>query len=190
VVELIRREAARYGVAIHHSELVGLIPQEALIDGRRVVPAAGPVSSRSRCWRPAWQPSGMLPPAPNRRSPVRAFWRRWRQALLRPARLSGSLCRPPVCRAGRHGGAPDVGKKKYAAVESQMQALAAQQIYYAAGCSRPWSRMPPPTAGDCSFQAAQGHARKQQARLSAIEQATLGAIQVPLETAQHARGRR
>jgi glutamate formiminotransferase/formiminotetrahydrofolate cyclodeaminase len=32
VVEMIRREAARYGVAIHHSELVGLIPQEALID--------------------------------------------------------------------------------------------------------------------------------------------------------------
>ncbi|MCS6906545.1 MAG: glutamate formimidoyltransferase [Anaerolineales bacterium] len=32
VQEMIRREAARYGVAIHHSELVGLIPQEALID--------------------------------------------------------------------------------------------------------------------------------------------------------------
>jgi len=32
VVELIRREAARYGVAIQHSELVGLIPQEALED--------------------------------------------------------------------------------------------------------------------------------------------------------------
>jgi glutamate formiminotransferase / formiminotetrahydrofolate cyclodeaminase len=32
VVELIRREAARYGVGIHHSELVGLIPQDALID--------------------------------------------------------------------------------------------------------------------------------------------------------------
>lgn len=32
VVEFIRREAERYGVAIHHSELVGLIPQDALID--------------------------------------------------------------------------------------------------------------------------------------------------------------
>ncbi len=32
VVETIRREAARYGVGIHHSELVGLIPQEALVD--------------------------------------------------------------------------------------------------------------------------------------------------------------
>ena len=32
VVETIRREANRYGVAVHHSELVGLIPQEALVD--------------------------------------------------------------------------------------------------------------------------------------------------------------
>jgi glutamate formiminotransferase/formiminotetrahydrofolate cyclodeaminase len=32
VVEFIRREAQRYGVAIHHSELVGLIAQEALVD--------------------------------------------------------------------------------------------------------------------------------------------------------------
>lgn len=32
VVEFIRREARRYGVNVHHSELVGLIPEEALID--------------------------------------------------------------------------------------------------------------------------------------------------------------
>jgi len=32
VVEMIRREAARYGVNVSHSELVGLIPQEALVD--------------------------------------------------------------------------------------------------------------------------------------------------------------
>jgi glutamate formiminotransferase/formiminotetrahydrofolate cyclodeaminase len=32
VVEFIRREAERYGVGIHHSELVGLMPQEALVD--------------------------------------------------------------------------------------------------------------------------------------------------------------
>jgi glutamate formiminotransferase/formiminotetrahydrofolate cyclodeaminase len=32
VVEFIRREAERYGVGVHHSELVGLIPEEALVD--------------------------------------------------------------------------------------------------------------------------------------------------------------
>lgn len=35
VVEMIRREAQRYGVGIHHAELVGLIPQSALIDAAR-----------------------------------------------------------------------------------------------------------------------------------------------------------
>lgn len=32
VVETIRREAQRYGVGIHHSEVVGLLPQDALVD--------------------------------------------------------------------------------------------------------------------------------------------------------------
>jgi glutamate formiminotransferase/formiminotetrahydrofolate cyclodeaminase len=32
VVETIRHEAGRYGYAIHHSELIGLIPQAALVD--------------------------------------------------------------------------------------------------------------------------------------------------------------
>ena len=32
VVETIRRETSRYGVMIHHAELVGLIPQAALVD--------------------------------------------------------------------------------------------------------------------------------------------------------------
>jgi glutamate formiminotransferase / formiminotetrahydrofolate cyclodeaminase len=32
VVEMIRREARRYGVGVHRSELVGLIPQDALVD--------------------------------------------------------------------------------------------------------------------------------------------------------------
>jgi glutamate formiminotransferase/formiminotetrahydrofolate cyclodeaminase len=32
VLEMIRCEAARYGVAVHHTELVGLLPQEALSD--------------------------------------------------------------------------------------------------------------------------------------------------------------
>jgi glutamate formiminotransferase/formiminotetrahydrofolate cyclodeaminase len=32
VVETIRREAQRYGVGVHHSELVGMIPQDALVD--------------------------------------------------------------------------------------------------------------------------------------------------------------
>lgn len=32
VVEMIRREAERYGVGVHHSELVGLVPNKAILD--------------------------------------------------------------------------------------------------------------------------------------------------------------
>ena len=32
VVEMIRREAGRYGVQVHHSELVGLVPNQAVVD--------------------------------------------------------------------------------------------------------------------------------------------------------------
>ncbi len=32
VVEMVRREAQRFGVNLHHCELVGLVPQEALVD--------------------------------------------------------------------------------------------------------------------------------------------------------------
>ena len=32
VVEMIRSEAARYGVQVHHSELVGLVPNKAILD--------------------------------------------------------------------------------------------------------------------------------------------------------------
>lgn len=35
VMELIRREAARYGVTVTHSEVVGLIPRDALIEAAR-----------------------------------------------------------------------------------------------------------------------------------------------------------
>jgi glutamate formiminotransferase/formiminotetrahydrofolate cyclodeaminase len=32
VMEMVRKETQRYGVGVHHSELVGLIPQQALVD--------------------------------------------------------------------------------------------------------------------------------------------------------------
>ena len=32
VTDLVRREAARYGAGIHHAELIGLIPEQALVD--------------------------------------------------------------------------------------------------------------------------------------------------------------
>lgn len=32
VTETVRREAERYGTSIHHSEIVGLVPNQALVN--------------------------------------------------------------------------------------------------------------------------------------------------------------
>ena len=40
VFETVKREAARYGVSVLESEIVGLVPSAALTAGRRVLPAA------------------------------------------------------------------------------------------------------------------------------------------------------
>jgi len=45
VVEFIRREAQRYGVSIHHSELVGLIPQDAQAEAFSSVTFSGLASN-------------------------------------------------------------------------------------------------------------------------------------------------
>jgi glutamate formiminotransferase/formiminotetrahydrofolate cyclodeaminase len=51
VVETVRREAERYGVGIHHSELVGLVPQD-LDRCCRVVHATGSIRARSNSRKP------------------------------------------------------------------------------------------------------------------------------------------
>jgi glutamate formiminotransferase / formiminotetrahydrofolate cyclodeaminase len=63
VVEFIRREAERYGVGIHHSELVGLIPQEALVDAA-VWYTQLDAFSKNRFSNP-----GCIPPPPPLRTP-------------------------------------------------------------------------------------------------------------------------
>ena len=47
VFELVKREAARYGVAVLESEIIGLVPAAALTASRGVVPADGHVYGRS-----------------------------------------------------------------------------------------------------------------------------------------------
>ena len=51
VFEIVKREAARYGVVVLESEIVGLVPSAALIVGRGVLPAARAVQGRIRCSR-------------------------------------------------------------------------------------------------------------------------------------------
>ena len=187
VVELIRREAARYGVAIHHSELVGLIPQEALIDAavwylqldqfepQQVLETRlAAVRDASASTQSPESSAGFLEAlAAGTAAPGGGSAAAYAGAMS--AALGGMVARLTV------------GKKKYAAVESQMQALAAQADILR---SRLFQAVEQDAAAYsqviAAFKLPKDTPEQQQARLSAIEQATLGAIQVPLETAQHA----
>ena len=125
VVELIRREAERYGVAVHHSELVGLIPQEALVEAARwylQLDQFEPEQVLERRLAAAQAKNEADNAAP------RAAADDFLDALAdgTPAPGGGSA----AAYAGAAGAALvammarlTIGKKKYAAVEAQMQAV-------------------------------------------------------------------
>ncbi len=183
VVETIRREAARYGVAIHHSELVGLIPQEALVDSavwyaqmdgfdkgqilETRLYAASAASQTPDC--PSFIDELAAPtPTPGGGSAA-AFSAAMGAGLV--TMVTGLT----------------IGKKKYAEVEAQMQAVRVhaeklrEELTYAVDDD----------AG--AFEAVMGAYRlpkdtpeQQLARSASIESATLNAAHVPLHVAEDA----
>ena len=119
VVEFIRREAARYGLGIHHCELVGLIPQEALVD--------------AAVWYTqldGFDKSQILE--------SRLFTAESKPSNGRPSSFTEELAAPTPTPGGGSAGAfagamgaaltamvagLTIGKKKYAEVEAEMQAI-------------------------------------------------------------------
>ena len=183
VVEMIRREAQRYGVGIHHSELVGLIPQEALIDAAvwytqldafdeeqvletRLVDASAsssqpkPVSFIEELAAPTATPGG---------GSAGAYAGAMGAALI--AMVAGLT----------------IGKKKYAGVEAQMQAIRVM-----AESLR--KELTQAVDDDSSaFEAVMGAFKlpkekeeEQANRNAAIQVATLNAARVPLRVAKDA----
>jgi glutamate formiminotransferase/formiminotetrahydrofolate cyclodeaminase len=119
VVETIRREAQRYGVALHHSELVGLIPQDALVDAA-VWYTQLDAFDREQVLESRLVDSSASAPQP---APVSFI-----EELAAPTATPGGGS------AGAYAGAMGaglvamvagltIGKKKYSAVEAQMQAI-------------------------------------------------------------------
>jgi glutamate formiminotransferase / formiminotetrahydrofolate cyclodeaminase len=119
VVETIRREAQRYGVGIHHSELVGLIPQEALVDAA-VWYTQLDAFDNEQVLESRLVDSSAAAPQPK---PVSFI-----------EELAAATATPGGGSAGAYAGAMGaalvamvagltIGKKKYAAVEAQMQAI-------------------------------------------------------------------
>ncbi len=191
VVEMIRHEAARYGVGIHHSELVGLIPQEALMEAA------------------AWylQLDGF--------KPEQILEQRLYEAVqgsmlkvegstfnLQPATfldaLASSAPTPGGGSAAAYAGAMaaglvamvaklTIGKNKYAAVEAQMTEILNQAEKLRADLTVAVDEDSAAFEGVmAAFKLAKDTPAQETDRNKAIEAATLTAAQVPLSVAQKA----
>jgi len=180
VVELIRREAARYGVSIRHSELVGLIPQEALID-----------AARWHLQLDQFEPEQILEyrlAAVQQQSAPSAS-EDFLDALAdgTPAPGGGSA----AAYAGAAGAALaamvarlTLGKKKYAEVEPQMTALLAEAEQLRGDLKGMIEKDAQAFRAVMeTFKLPRDTDEEAALRLQAIDRATLEAAQVPLDTA-------
>jgi glutamate formiminotransferase/formiminotetrahydrofolate cyclodeaminase len=191
VVEFIRREAQRYGVGIHHCELVGLIPQEALVDAAVWYTQLDQFDKaqvlESRLFSPLPLGEGQgggASPSPEPASFIEQL------AAPTPTPGGGS--------AGAYAGAMGaglvamvagltIGKKKYADVEAEMQAIrvVAENLR---------KELTQAVDDDSSafevlmatFKMPKDTGEQKSARSAAIVQATLNAAHIPLHVAGHA----
>jgi glutamate formiminotransferase/formiminotetrahydrofolate cyclodeaminase len=182
IVETVRREAERHGVGIHHSEVVGLIPQAALIE-----------AARSYLQLDQFHPEQVLE---SRLYAAQGSGSAARQAFLNE--LADGMPTPGGGSAAAYAAAMGaslvamvarltIGKKKYAAVEVRMHAIADQ----ADGLRTVLS-----SAVERDAQAFEGvlaatHLPKETeaekaARQAALEEATIQAAAIPLDVARQA----
>ncbi len=186
VVEFIRREAGRYGVGGHHSELVGLIPQEALVDAAVWYTQLDQFSPEqileSRLF------SSPTADASNSAGSGSSFI----EQLAAPTPTPGGGS------AGAYAGAlgaalvamvagVTIGKKKYADVEAEMQAVrvVAENLR---------SELTQAVDDDAAsfevlmakFKLPKETEEQKTARDASIAQATLNAARIPLHVAEHA----
>src|SRR5512134_3279204 len=183
VVETIRREARRYGVGIHHSELVGLIPQEALVDAA-VWYTQLDAFDKEQVLETRLVDASASAPQPK---PVSFI-----EELAAPTATPGGGS------AGAYAGAMGagliamvagltIGKKKYAGVEAQMQAIRGM----AEGLRKELTQAVDDDSS--AFEAVMGAFKlpketeeEQTKRNAAIHVATLNAAHVPLHVAKDA----
>lgn len=176
VMELIRREAARYGVGIHHSELVGLIPEGALVDAA------------------VWYLQL------DQFDPEQILEQRLQQAMpVSPDFLDALAADTPTPGGGSasaYSGAAGaalvamvarltLGRKKYAAVEDQMRAVLEQAETLRADLNTAvQADARAYEAVMAAYKLPKDTPDEQARRAQAIETASLMAAQVPLEVAQ------
>jgi len=184
VVEMIRREAARYGVALHHSELVGLIPQAALVDAAvwyMQLDQFEPQQVFEQRLDAAMHETGK-----DQASSPQPFLDALAAGTAAPGGGSASAC------SGAAGAALvamvarlTIGKKKYATVEERMKSILEQAEALRASLSR--AIQEDAAAFEAVMQAfklPKDSPQEQEQRTQAIEAATLQAARVPLEVAR------
>lgn len=192
VVETIRREAGRYGVGIHHSELVGLIPLAAMVD-------TAVWYTQMDQFVPDQVLETKLYQALQEEGPQEA------QAAQGPPThldfldsLAAGSATPGGGSAAAYAGAMGaslvamvarltIGKKKYAQVEAEMETILEQaeslRRELAADVARDATAFEGVMA---AFQLPKDTEREQEVREEAIEEAYIEAARVPLEVAEKA----
>jgi glutamate formiminotransferase/formiminotetrahydrofolate cyclodeaminase len=186
VVELIRREAARYAVGVHHCELVGLIPQPALVD-----------AAQWYLQLDQFEPEQVLE---QRIADAQQF------AVSAPLggdfldALAAGTAAPGGGSAAAYAGAAGaalvamvarltIGKKKYAQVEAEMQTMLEKAETLRAELSQAIQEDASAFEGVmAAFKLPKDNPKQQVERQKAIDAATLAAAQVPLEVARKAAG--
>ena len=182
VVEMIRREAERYGVGVHHSELVGLIPQEALVD--------------AAVWYT--QLDQFVPEQVLEQRLQAALSERKAAEIDFLEALAGGTATPGGGAAAAHAGAAGaalaamvarltVGKKKYASVETRMQAIIEQAEGLRGSLSAAVKKDSAAFEGYMAASRLPKETPEQQSvREEAIQRAVLQTIQVPLSVSRQA----
>lgn len=183
VVEMVRREAERYGVGVQHSELVGLVPQEALVDAAvwytqldQFEPAQ---ILESRLFGAAGEPSQAAPSSADfldelaSASPAPGGGSAAAHTAAAAAALVSMVCRLTV------------GKKKYAAVEGEMWPMIERSEALRARLN---AIVKEDAASFTAFMTATKLPKETEEQIAlreaAIEKATLEAARVPYETVQ------
>ena len=182
VVETVRREAQSHGVAIHHAELVGLIPQAALVEAAQWYLQLDP-------FHPEQVLESRLYAAQGQGSSARQVFLD-ELAAGTPTPGGGSAAAYAAGMAAclvAMVAQLTIGKKKYAAVEARMQAIAAQADGLRATLAAAVER------DAQAFEAVLSATRlpkesgaEMMERQRALEQATVQAAAVPLEVARQA----
>jgi glutamate formiminotransferase/formiminotetrahydrofolate cyclodeaminase len=184
VVETIRREAARYGASIHHSELVGLIPQEALVEAAQWYLQLDQFKPDQVLEK---RLAGVQAQQTGRQAPG-AFLEALASAEPTPG---GGSAAAYSCAAGAALVAMvarlTIGRKKYADVEEQMRAVLAKAEALDREMQAAVTQdMAAFDALMAAYRLPKENEEQQNLRSQAVEQATLEAARVPLLVARKA----